>query len=183
MSSFDTIVVDHRGNVCVLAGRFYYNLNETNPPPRKISAKWPKLPPNVDAAITYRDQKTYFFKGNQYWKYDKRELEEHYPKEIAVGFPGVPLHMDAILLSPTAGFHAFKGTQYWFYDTRKLKPVERHFPKPIRELMGFPARLDAALLLGERRYIFSGLRYFEVDGETRVIGEGGDVRKDWFNCV
>ncbi|XP_055640677.1 matrix metalloproteinase-19-like [Toxorhynchites rutilus septentrionalis] len=183
LSSFDTIVTDHRGNVCVLAGRFYYNLNETNPPPRKISAKWPGLPPNVDAAFTYRDQKTYFFKGDQYWKYDKLRMEENYPRSIAVSFPGVPQDMDTILLSPTAGFHAFRGTQYWFYDTRKLKPVERHFPKLIRELGGFPARLDAALLLGERRYIFSDLRYYEVDDETRIVGESGDVRRDWFNCV
>ncbi|XP_058447031.1 stromelysin-1-like [Malaya genurostris] len=184
LQSFDTIVIDHRGDICVLADRFYYNLNETNPPARKLSAKWPKLPPKVDAAVTYRDQKTYFFKGQQYWKYDRRQLEERYPRPTAVGFPGVPPNLDAMLLVKGGGFLAFKDQQYWFYDTRKAKPVEWYYPKSTRsEFAGFPERLDAALVTPEgRRFIFSGLRYWEIDDNSNVIGREGNVRRDWFNC-
>ncbi|XP_058839182.1 stromelysin-1-like [Topomyia yanbarensis] len=183
LESYDTIVIDHRGHICVLADRFYYNLNETNPPARKISAKWPKLPPKVDAAVTYRDQKTYFFKGAQYWKYDKRQLEERYPRPTDVGFLGLPSSIDALLLSKGGGFLVFKDQQYWFYDTRKAKPVEWYYPKSTDEFAGFPKRLDAALVTAEgRRFIFSGLRYWEVDDNNYVIGRGGDVRRDWFNC-
>ncbi|XP_053692592.1 matrix metalloproteinase-19-like [Sabethes cyaneus] len=184
LTSFDTILIDHRGDVCILAGRFYYNLNETNPPPRKLSAKWPGLPAKVDAGVTYRDQKTYFFKGKQYWKYDKRRLEERYPRSTEIGFPGVPSDMDALLVvTRGGGFYAFKDQQYWFYDTRKAKPVEWYYPKSTDEFAGFPKQLSAALVTpAGRRFIFNGLRYREIDETSKVIGRERDVRQDWFNC-
>ncbi|XP_055597430.1 matrix metalloproteinase-19-like [Uranotaenia lowii] len=184
LKSYDTILLDHRGHVCVLAGAFYYNLNETNPPPRKLNAKWPGLPKGVDTAITYLDKKTYFFKGDQYWKYSKIKLEPKYPKPMATGFPGVPISMDAILLATTGGgFHAFKEHQYWFYELGKEKPVKQNYPKSITDLAGFPSRLDAALVTAAgRRFIFRGMQYFEVGGNERIIDGPRDVRRDWFNC-
>ncbi|XP_019539904.3 matrix metalloproteinase-19-like [Aedes albopictus] len=185
LSSFDTILVDHRGNICVLAGQYYYNLNETNPPPRKLSAKWPGLPRNVQAAVTYRDQKTYFYKDDQYWKYNKLTLEEGYPRPIEKYFPGIPTDgLDAILTEKSGGFLAFKGAQYWFYDTSKTKPVEWYYPKAITgDFVGLPARVDAALMTNAgRRFVFSKMRYYELDDRNRVVLRDGDVRKYWFNC-
>lgn len=45
------------------------------------------LPNNLDAAITLKDNKMYFFKGNLYWRYDdKLNLEVGYPKRISTNF-------------------------------------------------------------------------------------------------
>lgn len=183
LSSYDTIVLDHRGNICVLAGQFYYNLNETNPPPRKISAKWPGLPQKVNAAITYIDQRTYFYKDDQYWKYDKRRLEDSYPRPISKGFPDIPNGLDAILAVKSGGFLAFQGSRYWLYDTRKSTPVEAHYPKSVGDFAGLPSRVDAAVMTTEgRRFLFSGMKYYELDDMDRVVRRDGDVRRDWFNC-
>ncbi|KAL1380516.1 hypothetical protein pipiens_014133 [Culex pipiens pipiens] len=185
LTSYDAILTDHRGNICVLAGRFYYNLNETNPVPRKAIAKWPGLPAKVDAGFTYRDSKTYFYKGDQYWKYSGLRLEQGYPRPLSQAFPGIPPSVDAILLAKSGGFHAFKGPQYWYYDIGKQKPVEWYYPKAIDDgLGGFPKKLDAALVTGEgRRFVFAGLRYLEVGDDNKVIGRMRDVRKDLFNCA
>ncbi|EAT46123.1 AAEL002661-PA, partial [Aedes aegypti] len=185
LSSFDTIVLDHRGNICVLAGQYYYNLNETNPPPRKLAAKWPGLPRKVQAAITYRDQKTYFYKDDQYWKYDKLRLEKGYPRPIAKSFPGIPTDgLDGLLTVKSGGFLAFKGPQYWFYDVSKSKPVEWYYPKrTTSDFAGLPTEVDAGLMTtAGRRFVFSAMRYYELNDKDRVILRDGDVRRDWFNC-
>ena len=42
--------------------------------PRPLAQCWPELPTNIGAALTWRKHSgntTYFFAGDQYWKYDK----------------------------------------------------------------------------------------------------------------
>ena len=39
-----------------------------------IKLRFQGLPNNIDAAVTWTDtKKTYFFKGNNYWKFDNQE--------------------------------------------------------------------------------------------------------------
>ena len=42
--------------------------------PRPIS-NWEGIPNNLDAATTYTNGKTYFFKGDKYYKFDDDKLE------------------------------------------------------------------------------------------------------------
>ena len=55
----------------------YYRLEEGGVAagyPRPLAQRWPELPANIGAALTWRKQSgntTYFFCGDQYWKYDK----------------------------------------------------------------------------------------------------------------
>ena len=42
--------------------------------PRPIS-NWEGIPNNLDAATTYTNGKTYFFKGDKYYKFDDLKLE------------------------------------------------------------------------------------------------------------
>ena len=43
--------------------------------PRSISADWDGLPSSLDAAFTWTNGKTYFFKGDKYYKFDDDKLE------------------------------------------------------------------------------------------------------------
>lgn len=56
--------------------------------PRLISRAWPGLPGNIDAAFTYKNGKTYFFKGSKYWRYNGQKVDGEYPKEISEGGSG-----------------------------------------------------------------------------------------------
>jgi matrix metalloproteinase-14 (membrane-inserted) len=49
------------------AGDYYWKLTDTGIAtgyPRKISADWPSLPSNLDAAFSWSNGKIYFFKVN-----------------------------------------------------------------------------------------------------------------------
>lgn len=46
-------------------GKYYWKLTDNGVAsgyPRRISSTWKELPSNIDAAFTYRNGKTYFFK-------------------------------------------------------------------------------------------------------------------------
>ena len=54
---------------------------------RSISDDWPGLPDDLDAAVTWPNNKaTYFFKGDQYWKFVNKKPERNYPRSISRGF-------------------------------------------------------------------------------------------------
>ncbi len=43
---------------------------------RSISDDWKGLPDDIDAAVTWPENRmTYFFKGNQYWKFLNKEAQ------------------------------------------------------------------------------------------------------------
>lgn len=73
--------------LCCL-GEHYWRLTESGVSagyPRLISRAWPGLPANIDAAFTYKNGKTYFFKGSKYWRYNGQNIDGDYPKEISEG--------------------------------------------------------------------------------------------------
>lgn len=72
----------------VSLGENYWKLTEDGVAsgyPRLISRAWPGLPGNIDAAFTYKNGKTYFFKGSKYWRYNGQKVDGQYPKEISEG--------------------------------------------------------------------------------------------------
>jgi len=79
--------------------------------PKSIAGTWSGLPGNIDAAFTYKNEKTYFFKGTKYWRYTETTMDDGYPKSIADGFPGIPDNVDAALFWKGNGMiYFFKGT-------------------------------------------------------------------------
>lgn len=72
----------------IISGEHYWKLTEDGVAsgyPRLISRAWPGLPGNIDAAFTYKNGKTYFFKGSKYWRYNGQKMDGDYPKEISEG--------------------------------------------------------------------------------------------------
>jgi len=100
-------------NFLVLTGERYWKLTEDGIAagyPRLIAKSWPGLPSNIDAAFTYRNGKTYFFKGSQYWRYIGKKMDGVYPKQISDGFTGIPDNIDAaVVWSGNGKIYFFKG--------------------------------------------------------------------------
>lgn len=88
-----------------------------------IAYDWPGIPNDPDASVSYQDKAvTYFFKGDQYWKFNDVffYVEYGYPKKISSGWPGVPNDLDAAFYSEWySRTYFFKGTKYWEFNTDK----------------------------------------------------------------
>ena len=114
--------------------------------PRKISNDWSGLPNNIDAAFTWtHNKKTYFFKGNQYWKFDNMQPVDGYPKDISVGFPGIPNNVDAAVVWGFNGYiYFFKDDHYWRFDPTGKPAVAVKSDYPYTK-GGVPNNIDGAV--------------------------------------
>ena len=84
--------------------------------PRLISETWPGLPGDINAAFTYQDGRTYFFKGSQFWRFAGKNLNKGYPRQISDGFPGIPDNVDAaIIWNRNKNIYFFKGKTFLKY--------------------------------------------------------------------
>lgn len=94
-------------------GAYYWKLTEDGIAPnypKLISKSWIGLPSDIDAAFTYKNGKTYFFKGSKYWKYNGKKIDGDYPKDISEGFTGIPDNIQAALVwSGNGKIYFFKG--------------------------------------------------------------------------
>lgn len=99
---------------------------------KRISTKFGKLPANIDAAMVYPfDDEVYFFKGSQFWKYDKQtqRIAKGYPRKINQEWKGVPDNLDGIFIEKRKVYFV-KGGLYFQYSHRNKK-VKSGFPKNL----------------------------------------------------
>ena len=84
------------------------------------------IPNNVDAAFVWsRNDKIYFFKGSQYFKFDpkkKTPVDESYPRPIS-NWEGVPDNIDAALQYSNGNTYFFRAGQYFRFDEETLNVV------------------------------------------------------------
>jgi len=155
----------------VFIGSEYWKLSATAVEygPKQISQDWGGLPGNIDAAFTYQDNSaTYFFKGNQYWKFKNQRESPGYPKDIQEGFPGIPANLDAAFLSAANNMiYFFKGDEYWRFEPKNRPHIQKNrYPKSItKEWGGLPAHLSSAFLWN------NGKNYFFKDGQYYRFSE------------
>lgn len=135
-------------------GRHYWRWNiETDKMdsgyPKLIRAGWPGLPDTLDAAAyagksaSGRDNKLYFFKGSQYWRWDigRDKLEPGYPKSIRAGWPGIPNNVDMAIYAGNSSssrnnrLYFFKGCNYWRWNI-ETDTLDKGYPAKIKK--GWP---------------------------------------------
>ena len=94
--------------------------------PKQISDGFEGIPSNVDAAFVWgRNDKIYFFKGSDYYKFDPKKnppVDSSYPRPVS-NWQGVPNNIDAALQYSNGNTYFFKQDNYYRYliDINTLK--------------------------------------------------------------
>ena len=82
---------------------------------------------NLDAALEWRrNGKLYFFKGTQYWRYDKtrNKIDDGYPRDISKAWRGIPYNIDAAFQWKNGRSYFFQGNKYYAFDDYSVKVLE-----------------------------------------------------------
>ncbi|XP_036378662.1 proteoglycan 4b [Megalops cyprinoides] len=91
------------GTVVVFRGHYFWVLdaNRVPGPARGITDVW-GIPSPIDTVFTRCNcqGKTYFFKGNNYWRFENDVMDPNYPKPISGGFSGLAGKITAALSVP-----------------------------------------------------------------------------------
>lgn len=101
--------------------------------PRHISNMGlPNSLKNMDSVFVWgRNQKTYFVKGNQYWRYNERRraMDAGYPRSLSV-WKGIPANLDGVMKWKNGKTYFFKGKQYYKLDDYSIA-AEASYPQSI----------------------------------------------------
>ncbi|OQV21072.1 putative Zinc metalloproteinase nas-4 [Hypsibius exemplaris] len=109
----------------------------------QIRDYYPELPDDIDAAFTWINGHTYFFKGRSYWKYQSHQQLEGYPQDISHGFPGLPDSIDAAFLWTEGKIIFVKDSKYWVLHPTFFNQVRGPYPLPTD--YEFPQKIQAGL--------------------------------------
>ena len=86
---------------------------------------------NMDAVFIWGGNGvTYFFKGDQYWRYDDRvnKISIGYPRKIYRAWKGVPSNLGAAMKWRNGRTYFFKDRKYYRLDDMKIQ-VDAGYPK------------------------------------------------------
>jgi len=136
-----------KGRAHFFAGSVYYRYTVIRNAvdagyPKPIAGNWPGMSDigfdsGLDAAVNWGNDKVYFFKGNQYARYDlpSDKVDAGYPKPIAGNWPGVSgtgfeNGIDAAINYGNNKVYFFRGGNYLRLDLVS-KAVDAGYPKPI----------------------------------------------------
>lgn len=108
--------------------------------PLPIAGHWPGFPSafeaSIDAGVVWNNGKAYFFKGNQYIRYDLAadRTDAGYPRPIAGNWPGLPANfnagIDAIVMWNNGKAYLIKGKEYCRYDVAHDR-MDAGYPRPV----------------------------------------------------
>ncbi|XP_049502565.1 matrix metalloproteinase-21 [Panthera uncia] len=114
--------------------------------PIQIPSGWRGIPTqNIDAFVhlwTWRRDERYFFKGNQYWRYDsdkdqaytEDEQGRSYPRLISEGFPGIPSPLDTAFYDRRKQLiYFFKESLVFAFDVNRNQVLDS-YPMKITEV-------------------------------------------------
>ena len=158
--------------------------------PRLIAEDWPGLPADIDAAFTWKQNATYFFKGSDYWKFENRVPVPGYPKALSKGFPDIPSHVDtAFVWGGNGKIYFFKGNDYYKFDPDKRPHVQiGKYPRDVSK-WGLPPSLEAALQWDNgKTYFFKEGKYWRFDDRRFRVDSAANppfprsAGEWWFNC-
>jgi hypothetical protein len=152
--------------------------------PAPIQGNWPGFPASfaagVNAGVLWNNGKAYYFKGDQYIRYDiaADKVDAGYPVTIAGNWPGLwANNIDAGLVWPNGKAYFFKGSQYMRYDIAADR-ADPGYPAPIQgNWPGFPANfaagVNAAVLWNNgKAYFFKSDQYIRYDIAADKVDAG-----------
>lgn len=134
-----------------------------------IAGSWPgHWTEGIDAALYWKDNKCYFFKGAEYVRFDLKtgQVDKNYPRPIKGNWPGLwESGVDAAVNWGNGKVYFFKGSNYIRYSI-KTDSADKNYPRPIKG--NWPGlwndRIDAACHIGKGRALF-------VRGDEHLIYE------------
>ena len=105
--------------------------------PKNFSKAFKGIPTNADAAMVWPvNKKIYFFKGDQYWKFDPEKspsVESSYPRPIT-NWEGIPSNLDAAMLYSNGKTYFFKHEKYFRFDNQRGTVDESADPEYPRDI-------------------------------------------------
>ena len=118
---------------------------------------FPGVPAGLDAAVAHpsNGKNVYFFKGDEYWRYDmtKGAVDKGYPHTYGNStWPGVPANVDAAMShwSDHTSIFFFKGSEHWKYNYAKTA-LYPGYPKPFGTGTGYFEGVPSGLAAGFNR--------------------------------
>uniref|UniRef100_A0A8D2AK59 Matrix metalloproteinase-21 n=1 Tax=Sciurus vulgaris TaxID=55149 RepID=A0A8D2AK59_SCIVU len=161
--------------------------------PLPILTGWHGIPARkIDAFVhiwTWRRDERYFFKGNQYWRYDSDKDQVHmdeegrsYPKLISERFPGIPSPLDTAFYDRRRQLiYFFKASFVFAFDVNRNQ-VLNSYPKKITEV--FPAiipqnhpfrNIDSAYY----SYAHGSIFFFKGNAYWKVVNDKDKQQNSW----
>ncbi|KAK2504296.1 hypothetical protein MC885_006059 [Smutsia gigantea] len=162
--------------------------------PIQILTGWRGIPAqNIDAFVhiwTWRRDERYFFKGNQYWRYDNDKDQAHtedehgksYPKLISEGFPGIPSPLDTAFYDRRRQLiYFFKESFVFAFDVNRNQVLDSY---PMKITKAFPAiqpqnhpfrNIDSAYY----SYAHNSIFFFKGNAYWKVVNEKDKQQRSW----
>ncbi|XP_071789516.1 matrix metalloproteinase-19-like [Asterias amurensis] len=141
----------------------------------RVKYFWQGLPTRIDAGYErWHDQKSLFFKGDQYWQFDGITLEPGYPQYISDLSPDLPVDIDAVMTwKEYSKTYFFKGDLVWRFD-EVSKTVDANWPYPIEEIFpGVPSNLGSAFRFRDGNgYFIRGRKYWMFNDTAGEVSKG-----------
>lgn len=124
-----------------------------------VAKSWPgHWSKGIDAAIYWKNNKCYFFKGKEYVRFDLKTgtIDKNYPRPIKGNWPGLwDSGIDAAVNWGNGKAYFFKGSKYIRYSIENDK-ADENYPASIKG--NWPGlwndRIDAVCHIGNNRAIF-----------------------------
>ncbi|XP_044092637.1 matrix metalloproteinase-21 [Neovison vison] len=162
--------------------------------PLQILRGWHGIPAqNIDAYVhvwTWGRDERYFFKGNQYWRYDsdkdqtytEDEQGRSYPKLISEGFPGIPSPLDTAFYDRRKQLiYFFKESLVFAFDINRDRVLD-FYPKKITEVFpgieprNHPFRnIDSAYY----SYAHNSVFFFKGNAYWKVVNDKDKQKHSW----
>ncbi|KAF7988985.1 hypothetical protein HCN44_007295 [Aphidius gifuensis] len=122
--------VDERKIVFFIGKKYYVfnagNLESGYPKPLKTLGL-PETLEKIDGAFVWGyNNRTYFFSGTMYWRFDEssHEVEWDYPRDISM-FKGVSYNIDTVFQWKNGKTYFFKGKGYWEFDDLRMRVAHK----------------------------------------------------------
>lgn len=138
----------------------------------------------IDSAFIWgEDKNLYFFKDDQYWKYDIKKKQTEKPSKISSFWGKIPSGIDACFTDPhDKKTYFFKGSKFYLYDY-KNENIAKGYPKYIKDVWkGVPDNLDAVFVDYDKNlYFIYKDRYYKWNNSKKKSEIPLLLNRKWVN--